>query len=132
MAVKVRDLNANKLFKIAKSNLRTKAKEWFKKLNPTPTNWTKLHPWIMQKYGNIDVDDIRLKLDAIKQELKERVQKYYERLDKFFQWGQIQDVEQRHRFLAKLRLEIRKFCVVKTYTEIEEVVVVVHEIEWVL
>jgi hypothetical protein len=29
----------------------------------------------MQKYGNIDVDDIQFKLDAIKQEPKERVQK---------------------------------------------------------
>ncbi len=28
----------------------------------------------MQKYGNVDADDIRMKLDAIKQEPKERVQ----------------------------------------------------------
>jgi hypothetical protein len=41
----------------------------------------------VQKYGNVDVDDIRLKLDAIKQEPKERVQKYYERMDELFQWG---------------------------------------------
>jgi hypothetical protein len=39
----------------------------------------------MQKYGIIDVNDIKFKLDAIKQEPKERVQKYYERLDKLFQ-----------------------------------------------
>jgi len=43
----------------------------------------------MQKYAIIDVNDIRFKLDAIKQEPKERVQKYYERLDKLFQQGQI-------------------------------------------
>jgi hypothetical protein len=47
----------------------------------------------VHKYGNIDADDIRLKLDATKQEPKERVQKYYERFDKFFQQDQIQDVE---------------------------------------
>ncbi len=60
------------------------------------------------------------------------VQKYYEKLDKFFQRGQIQDAEQCRRFLVKLKLEIRKFCVVKTYIDIEEVVVIVVEIECVL
>jgi hypothetical protein len=43
-----------------------------------------------QKYGNVDVDDIRMKMDAIKQEPKERVQKYFERLDKLFRKGKIQ------------------------------------------
>jgi len=78
----------DKLFKIAKLNLRGRAKEWFKKLNLAPTNLTKLHTWIVHKYGNIDTDDIWLKLDAIKQEPKDRVQKYYEKLDKLFQQGQ--------------------------------------------
>jgi hypothetical protein len=35
-AVEVKDLNANKLFKITKLNLRGKAKECFKKLNLAP------------------------------------------------------------------------------------------------
>jgi hypothetical protein len=73
MAVEVRDLNANKLFKITKLNLKGKAKKWFKKLNPVPTNWIELHTWIVQKYGNINTNDIWIKLDAIKQEPKERV-----------------------------------------------------------
>jgi hypothetical protein len=85
MVAKVRDLNAEKLFKITKLNLRNRAKEWFKKLNPAPIDWTKPCTWIVHKYGNVDVDDVRFKLDAIKQEPKERVQKYYERLDKLFQ-----------------------------------------------
>jgi hypothetical protein len=34
------------------------------------------------------------------------VQKYFERLDKLFQKGRILDVEQRKRFLARLRPEI--------------------------
>jgi hypothetical protein len=84
MVVEVRDLNVDKLFKIVKLNLRGRTKEWFTKLNLAPVNWTKLHTWIMQKYGNIDADDICIKLDVIKQKPKERVQKYYERLDKFF------------------------------------------------
>jgi CHASE3 domain sensor protein len=58
---------------------------------------------MIQKYGNIDADDIRMKLDAIKQEPRERVQKYFKRQDKLFRRGQIQDVEQRRRFLARLR-----------------------------
>jgi hypothetical protein len=66
MAVEVRDLNADKLFKIAKLNLRGKAKEWFKRLYLALANWAKLRTLIVQKYGDIDADDIRMKLGAIK------------------------------------------------------------------
>jgi hypothetical protein len=38
MVVEARDFNAEKLFKIAKLNLTGKAKEWFKRLNPSLTN----------------------------------------------------------------------------------------------
>ncbi len=34
MATEVRDLTADKLFKIAKLNLRGRAKDWFRKLQP--------------------------------------------------------------------------------------------------
>jgi hypothetical protein len=34
MAAEVRDLNDDKLFMIAKLNLRGRTKEWFKKFNP--------------------------------------------------------------------------------------------------
>jgi hypothetical protein len=61
---------------------------------------------MIQRYGNIDADDIRMKMDAIKQEPKKRVQKYFEQLDMLFRKGHIQDVEQRRRFMAILRLEI--------------------------
>jgi predicted aspartyl protease len=87
---------------------------------------------MIQKYGNIDADDIRMKLDAIKQEPRERVQKYFERLDKLFRKGQIQDVEQRRRFLARLRPEIRKLCVVRVFANIEELVGAAIEVERVL
>jgi len=52
-------------------NLRGCAKEWFKRLQPAPTNWAELRTLIIQKYGDVDADDIRMKLDAIKQEPKE-------------------------------------------------------------
>jgi hypothetical protein len=83
----------------------------------------------VQKYGDVDVDDIRMKLDAIKQEPKERVQRYFERLDKLFQKGRISDAEQRRRFLARLRPEIRKLCIVRTFTDIEELVGAATELE---
>jgi hypothetical protein len=105
MAAEVRDLNADKLFKIAKLNLWGRAKEWFKRLQPAPVDWVELKTLIVQKYGNVDIDDIRMKLDAIKQEPKEQVQKYFERLDRLFQKGRIPDAEQRRRFLARLRPE---------------------------
>jgi hypothetical protein len=66
MATKVRDLNANKLFKIAKLNLKGRAKEWFRKLQPTPCNWTELQALITFKYGDVNANDIRMNLDAIK------------------------------------------------------------------
>jgi hypothetical protein len=89
MAAEVRDLNADKLFKIAKLNLRGRAKEWFKRLQPAPADWAELKTLIVQKYGDVDADDIRMKFNAIKQEPRERVQNYYERLDKLFQKGRI-------------------------------------------
>ncbi len=89
MAAEVRDLNGDKLFKIAKLNLRGHAKEWFKRLQPAPSDWAELRTLIVQKYRDVDADDIRMKLDAIKQEPKERAQKYFERLDKLFQKGRL-------------------------------------------
>jgi hypothetical protein len=92
MVAEVRDLIADKLFKIAKLNLRGQAKEWFRRLQPVPSDWAELRTLMVQKYGNIDADDIRMKMDAIKQEPKERVQKYFERMGKLFRKGKIQDV----------------------------------------
>jgi len=132
MAAEVRDLNADKLFKITKLTLWGRAKEWFKKLQPMPADWAELRVLIMQKYGRVDDDDIRMKLDAIKQEPKERVQKYFERLDKLFQKGKIPDAEQKRRFLVKLRPEIRKLCIVRTFADVEELVGATTELERVL
>jgi hypothetical protein len=132
MAAEVRDFNADKLFKIAKLNLRGRTKEWFKKLQPMPVDWAKLKVLIVQKYGHVNDDDIRMNLDAIKQEPRERVQKYFEWLDKLFQRGRIPDAEQRRQFLGKLRPEIRKLCVVRTFADVEELVGAATELERVL
>jgi hypothetical protein len=74
MAAEVRDLNADKLFKIAKLNLRGRARDWFRKLQSVLVDWAELRMLIVQKYGKVDTDDIRTKLDVTKQEPKERVQ----------------------------------------------------------
>jgi len=66
MAIEVRDLNADKLFKIVKLNMRGRAKEWFRRLQPAPADLTELRNLIVQKYGGVDADDIQMKLDAIK------------------------------------------------------------------
>jgi len=47
MAAEVRDLNANKLFKIAKLNLRGRAKECFKRLQPALADWVELRTLIV-------------------------------------------------------------------------------------
>jgi hypothetical protein len=38
MAAEVHDLTVDKLFKIAKLNLRGRAKEWFRRLQPVPAD----------------------------------------------------------------------------------------------
>ncbi len=86
----------------------------------------------MQKYGDVDLNDIKMKLDAIKQKPEERVQKYFERFDKLFQRGMIHDDEQIRRFLARLRPEIRKLCVVKTFTNIKKLMGAATKLERVL
>ncbi len=49
-----------------------------------------------------------------------------------FRKGKIQDVEQKRRFLARLRPEIRKLCVVRTFADIEGLVGAATEVERVL
>jgi len=49
-----------------------------------------------------------------------------------FQRGRIPDAEQRRRFLARLRPKIQKLCIVRTFTDIEELVGAATELEKVL
>ncbi len=66
MAAEVRDLTPDKLFKIAKLNLRGPTKEWFRRLQLALADWANLRNQMIQKYGNIDADDIQMKMDVIK------------------------------------------------------------------
>ncbi len=58
MVIEMQDLNVDKFFKTTKLNLKRRAKEWFKILNPTPTDWTELRILIIQKYEDDNVNDI--------------------------------------------------------------------------
>jgi hypothetical protein len=46
-AAEVRNLNVNKLFKIAKLNLKGRAKEWYRRLQPAPADWIELRTFIL-------------------------------------------------------------------------------------
>jgi hypothetical protein len=75
MAAEVKDLNDDKLFKITKLNLHCQTKDWFKKLNPPLADWIILRTTIVQKFGDVDANETHVKLNAIKQEPRERVEK---------------------------------------------------------
>jgi hypothetical protein len=57
------------------------------------TYWIVLRTTIVQKFGDVDADEIRVKLDVIKQEHKEQVEKCFERLDKLFQRRNIENAK---------------------------------------
>jgi len=54
---------------------------------------------MLSKYGIMDKETIRRKLDVIKQNPKRQVQAYYDKTKKFFRKGKLQDVKQKKRLL---------------------------------
>ncbi len=67
-----------KLFKIGKLKVKGKSKDWFKKLTVIPMDWQAMKVAMMLKYGTIDKEEIKDKLDFIKQEPKHKVLAYYD------------------------------------------------------
>jgi hypothetical protein len=57
---------------------------------------------MLAKYKVYDGENLRVKMDIIKQEPRQHVQSYYDRLECLFVRGKILDVERRQ-FLAHLR-----------------------------
>ncbi len=49
MAVEVRNIDELKLYKIGKFNLKSKYKEWFKKLVAPPTTWQDMKATMLLK-----------------------------------------------------------------------------------
>jgi nicotinamide mononucleotide adenylyltransferase len=93
MATKVWNYDEAKLFKIAHFNLRGKVKEWYKHIELAYTNWVALKAAMEQKYGALDPKEIRVKFDAIKQEPRQWMQLYYDRLEKLLTRGKIKEAE---------------------------------------
>ncbi len=67
----------------------------------------------------IDKEEIRAKLDHIKQKLKQRVHAYYDKMEKLFTRGKLEDGEQKRKFWFKLKPEIRKLWVMRDHASME-------------
>jgi hypothetical protein len=50
----------------------------------------------------MDLDELRVKMDFLKQEPMQQVQLYFDKLDKLFKRGKIKDDEYERHFLAHL------------------------------
>jgi hypothetical protein len=50
---------------------------------------------MMEKYGVYDGEELKVKMDAIRQESRQRVQLYYDRLEQLFMRGKKNYVERR-------------------------------------
>jgi hypothetical protein len=68
MAIEVWNYNEIKLFKIVRLNLRGKVKEWYKQIELVITYRAALKAAMEQKYKALDLKEIRIKFNAIKQE----------------------------------------------------------------
>jgi len=83
---------------------------------------------MITKYGVYNGEELKVKMDAIRQELKIWVQLYYDKLERLLVKGEI-FYAKRRRFMAHLRPKIRKLFVVHTYTDMNELLVVAIEVE---
>ncbi len=65
MATKVQELDEEKLFKIAKLNLKGKAWDWYCQLDLAPNDWLILQAILHQKYEAYDENELRMKMDVV-------------------------------------------------------------------
>jgi hypothetical protein len=84
---------------------------------------------MITKYGVYDGEELRVKMDAIKQKPRQRVQLYHDKLEHLFVKGKTLDVERKRRFIAHFRPKIRKLCVVHTYADMDELLAIAIEVE---
>ncbi len=63
---------------------------------------------MLLKYGTMDKEDIKAKLDVIKQEPKQQVQGYYDIMEKLFTRGKLEDAKYRKRFFLSSILRLEK------------------------
>jgi hypothetical protein len=65
MVVKVRELDENKFFKIAKLNLKGKVQYWCHRFDPPPKDWKVLQALLHLKYGVYDENELKTKMDVM-------------------------------------------------------------------
>ncbi len=131
MATKVRGIDEQKLFKIGRFNLQGKSKDWYKKLATVPTDWPSMKVAMLLKYGMVDKEYIQVKLDQIKQEPKQKVEAYHDKMEKLFIKGKLEDTKQRKRLFSKLQPQ-KTLCVMRDYVKMDELFAATLEIEKVL
>jgi hypothetical protein len=83
---------------------------------------------MLLKYGTMDYEEVRAKRDLVKQEPKERVQVYYDRMKKLFTRCKLEDVKHKWFFLC-LCLEIKKLSIMRDYVNMEALLVAALEVE---
>ncbi len=112
--------------------MKSKAQDWYRRLDPPPEDWRALQALLHLKYGLYDENELRTKMDVVWQEPKQRVQLYYNKLERFFVKGHILDVERRRQSMSKLCPELRKLLVVCTYQNMDEFLSTTIKVEKVL
>jgi hypothetical protein len=84
---------------------------------------------MQHKFGDVDLDELRMKINFVKHELQQRVQLYFDMLDKLFRKRKIKHDEQRRCFLVHLQLKIKNLCMVRMYINVEEILVAAKDVE---
>lgn len=84
---------------------------------------------MQHRFGDANLDELRMKIDFVTQELRQRVQLYFDRLDKLFKKRKINDDEQRRCFLVHLWLKIINLCMVRMQVNVEDMLVVAKDVE---
>ncbi len=80
MPAKVHEYDEEKFFTIARFNPQGKAKDWYRRLNHLPLDWETLWVFMLTNYGVYDGEEMKVKMDVIKQDPMQWVQNYYDRL----------------------------------------------------
>jgi hypothetical protein len=78
---------------------------------------------MLLKHGIMDKDQIRGKLDVIKQKPKQQVQAYYDKTNKLFTRSKLQYAKQILKIIFELHPKIKKFCVMRDHANMDVILV---------
>lgn len=66
IALQVYGYDELKFFKIARLNLQGKVKNQYKKLKLAPIDWNEMTTGMQQKFGDVNLDELTMKMDVVK------------------------------------------------------------------